>query len=533
MKKVCALFALTAFIISLSSCGTGGVIEPAKTEPGTISKTEPGTEIVSGSSETSPQSQEKENGSDKQKEQDQYYLRALEGDPEALYWLSSSEGITQKQSTLLLKAASSLDYSADYFSMVYEGLDAYSASGPKLKAIERLTDIWNSGNEAPAVQLRKSIRGNQYFPESFVEELVKASYTYSYHAFAEKYGIRPNRSYEAGNGIKLYIPDDDMFLYAENMVEQYLEYEACEFYEFDFDGDGESEIGIPLHSGAGGAFMMDGFGIFKKNSEGLYFHYASGPDCTLRDGMRLIKYDGRIYFITNPYSDTMNEPHNITARVLDENGQGHDISIRCTEYEPREIMTKVYDVYDTSESSGFVTDVMAQAFEAIAATKKHEVYSPNLTKQVRSAEAEQDRYFDSTPTDVYFAADIDNDGTQEFIRKGHVIVELKYYDDYNLFQVYDSEGPLLENAEQMLDILPQDEYYGLHSGGNLYDILPVEGKIVQFWTREKDNLTYCIALTRNTLLYGLHVYKVENGDAVPVCLSLIFDEVQDVEIVFQ
>jgi hypothetical protein len=32
----------------------------------------------------------------------------------------------------------------------------------------------------------------------------------------------------------------------------------------------------------------------------------------------------------------------------------------------------------------------------------------------------------------------------------------------------------------MLDILPEDEYYGLHSGGNIYDILPVGVKLFSF-----------------------------------------------------
>ncbi len=467
-----------------------------------------------------------------QKTRDQYFKSALEGNPEGLYKLAKSEGMSETQSVLLIKAASSLDYSADYFSMAYGGLDSYSAEGHKLEAIERLTDVWDRGTETAAAQLKKSIRSDDYFSKSFVEELVKTSYTYSYHAFAEKYGIRPNHSYEPEDGIKLYIPDDSDFSYAESMLEQYLEYDASDFYEFDFDGNGEDEIGIPLHSGAGGAFMGDGFGIFKKNEEGRYIQYATGPDCTLRDGMRLIKYDNRIYFITNPYSDTMNEPHNITARIIDENGQGHEISINCSEYKPKEIMTKVYDGYDSNEFSSFITKIMSQAYEAIAATKKHEMYNPNFIYQVKSNGEQQYGFFDSIPTDVYFASDIDNDGAEEFIRKGHVIVELKYYDDYNLFQIYDNESELSENSASMLDVLPQDEYYGLHSGGNLCDVLPVEGKIIQLWTCENDNRTYCIALTRNELLYGLHVYCLQNESVEAVCHSLIFDEVQDVEIEF-
>jgi hypothetical protein len=63
-------------------------------------------------------------------------------------------------------------------------------------------------------------------------------------------------------------------------------------------------------------------------------------------------------------------------------------------------------------------------------------------------------------------------------------------------------------------------------------MLPVGGNIVQFWTQEKDSRTYCIALTRNELLYGLHIYIVQNNVPIPVCQSLIFDEVQDVDIDF-
>ncbi len=70
-----------------------------------------------------------------------------------------------------------------------------------------------------------------------------------------------------------------------------------------------------------------------------------------------------------------------------------------------------------------------------------------------------------------------------------------------MFEVYDSESKLSPNAKPMLDVLPEDEYYGLHSGGNIYSVLPVGGKIVQFWTCEKDDKTYCVALTRNELLY--------------------------------
>lgn len=470
-------------------------------------------------------------GIDEQKAQEYYFKSTFDGNPKGLYKLSTSAEISQIQSILFSKAASSLDYSAGYFDMAYEGLDGYSANDSKLKIIGRLNEVWDNGTDPVAVQLKKSIRRDQYFPNEFVEALVKTSYIYSYHAFAEKYGIKPNRSFKDGKNIQFAL-SEDKDNYAESMAKKYLEYEECAFYELDFDGDSENEIGIPLHSGAGGAFMMDGFGIFKKNKDGLYEEYASGPDCSMRDAMRLIKYDGRIYFITNPFSDTKDAPHNITTRVIDKNGNGYKISINCNKYKPKEIMTKVYDNYNTDEFKSFLKEVKTQSYEAIATTKRHEMYNINATKQVKKTEVPQDVSSDSLPMDVYFADDINNDGAKEFVRKGHIITQSKYYNDFNLFQIYDSQSKLSENAEPILDILPNDEYYGLHSGGNVYDLLPVGGKIVQFWTHEKDNQTYCVVLTRNELLYSLHIYTVQNKIPIPVCHSLLFDEVQDVEIVF-
>lgn len=469
---------------------------------------------------------------DQEKALEYYFKSSLYGNPIGLDKLSNSDGISQSQSIMLLKAASSMDYSASYFDMVYGGLDGYSASDSKLKIVEQLSEAWDKGTDPVAVELKKSVQGNQYFPKKFVEALIKTSYTYSYHAFAEKYGIKPNRSYEDGKSIMFDLPEGESYSYYGSTAKNYLEYEGCTFYELDFDGDGEDEIGIPVHSGAGGAFAVDGFGVFKKNEKGLYKLYAGGPYCSFRDAKRLIKYDGRIYFITNPYSDTMNEPHNITASTIDKNGNEHEISIKCTRYNPREIITKVYDNYNTEEFDSFLNEIKAQAYEAIAITKRQRMYNPNNTNRVKETELPEDIPQFFVPKDVYFEADINNDGKKEFIRKAHVITDSKYYNDYNLFQVYDIQSKVLEEVEPLVDILPYHDYYGLHSGGNIYDFLPIGGNIVQFWTCEKDNITYCAALTRNELLYGLHVYVVKNNHAIPVSQSFFFDEVQKVEVKF-
>ncbi|AEV67910.1 hypothetical protein [Acetivibrio clariflavus] len=99
----------------------------------------------------------------------------------------------------------------------------------------------------------------------------------SYNGFVEKHGIKPNRNYEDGRSIRFDLSGDEFESYAVSTAKNYLEYDECTFNELDFDGDGEDEIGIPLHSGAGGEFMVDGFGIFKKNQNGLYEKYAFGP----------------------------------------------------------------------------------------------------------------------------------------------------------------------------------------------------------------------------------------------------------------
>lgn len=203
---------------------------------------------------------------DKQKSQEYYYKSLIGGNPNGFYKLSTSDGLSHIQSILFSKAASSLDYSASYFSMAYDGLNGYSAADSKLKIIDRLTEIWDNGTDPVAVKLKKSIRKDKHFSDEFVEELFKTSYTYSYHAFAEKHGIKPNRSFEDGKKIKFALTEKDNEIENEiiNMATRHLEYEECAFYELDFDGDEKNEIGIPLNRVAGGAFMRDGLVFLKR-----------------------------------------------------------------------------------------------------------------------------------------------------------------------------------------------------------------------------------------------------------------------------
>lgn len=444
---------------------------------------------------------------DEKKANNYYFKSTLDGNSKGLYKMAQLDSLSSAQSILFLKAAGSMDYSASYFDMVYEGPDGYLASDSKINGIIRLGDLWDHGGDPAAEQLKRSITENEYFSTKFVEELIKTSYTYSYHTFAKKYGMQPTDFAEGNEDIKD------------------LDYGEWDFYDLDFDGDGKKEIGLPDLSGAGGAFMTDGICIYKKNKDGTYEEYAYGPNCTLRDAMQVIGYDDRIYFIYNPFSDTKNAPHNIKARVIDKNGNGHEVYVACNKYKPKEVMTQVYGDH-ADELKIFLSGLKSQALEAIDMTKKHQIYNPNSYKEVF-----EDDYVPNSKY-IYIASDIDNDGVKEYVLKAHVIDDGgKYYQDYNLFQIFNRESEL-ENAESVMDSMQQDNYYGLHSSGNIYDMLPVSGKIVQFWTQEKDDITYCIALTRNELLYGLQIFMVKDEKALPICESLLFDEVQGVDVEF-
>jgi TPR repeat protein len=471
---------------------------------------------------------------DKQKAYDSYLKSAFDGNAQGLYKLS-----VMAENTLeiipLYKAAGSLDYDDGYFAMAYGGLEGYTVSNSKRELINRILEGWNTGADPAAVKLQKAVRYNEYFPKEFVEMLIKTSYTYSYHAVTEKYGVRTNRTYKDAQDIQFVSSEEDSYAgYEEDVAKNFLQYEESQFYELDFDGDGLEELGVPVHSGAGGAFMADGFAVFKKNKEGLYEFYNSGPDCTMRDAMRLLQYDGKIYFITNPFSDSKDALHDIEAFSIDKAGNLHTLSITGTDYALQHIVTHRGEAYGV-ELDGFLSDIEKQVQGAVDATKRHELYSPKEEKKLpfQGGEGLEEDFYASAPQDIFFAADINNDGIVEVIQKGHQIVQDKYYNEDNLFRIYKDREDFSKHGVSIRDYEPpEDDYYGLHSYGDLYELIPITGKIVQFWTQDYDGVTYSIAITRQELLYTLQVYVVKNQKASIVSQSLFFDEVQDMEAVF-
>ncbi len=425
----------------------------------------------------------------------------------------------QPDMLLLIKAASAT---------ANVGSHGYDIGMPKDELVERLTNAWNDGSDPVAVELKQSARSNQYFDDDIVEALMRVLYTYSYYEFADRYALKPNRGYDDAKDITFvsYSVENEFDGYFEAEAQRYLDYSECKFYEYDFNGDGETEIGVPIHTGAGGASGGDGFGIFKQNQGGLYEIYAHGPSCTLMDGMRIIQYEGKIYFITNPVSDRSEIQHNIGAYYIDENRNSHSVFIKCNDYVLKTVTQKTEVPYSSIEK---------QAHEAIAHTKKGELYSPEWEGVIPfQSNIKWDGIYglEADPKDIAFYADIDNDGTDEIVRKVYFITQTKYFDEYNCFQVYENLSELEQEGDCVSDYSYRDEYIGLHSYGNIYDVLPVNTKLSQFWTYEFKDETYLLTLTRNKTLYTLNVYKQLNNEVLPVSEIMFLDEFQKMDIEF-
>jgi len=468
----------------------------------------------------------------KQKAIDYYLESAMMGNALGLYKLSIFADSTDANLTTLYKAASSQNY--------------YGNDDTKHDLINRLYTTWDNGTDPAAVKMQNTVLTNEHFAQEFIEELMKVSYTYSYHAFAEEHILQPNRTYEDAQFFAFapYDTSEPEYGYVEGMAERYLEYENCQFYEYDFDSDEQDEIGIPIHTGVGGSFSGDGFAVFKKNEDGLYEYYASGPDYMLADSMRIIRYDNRIYFLANPLDITDNATYNISAYIIDGNGNGQGIMIDCMDYSLQHIITYTAEEYAAGYNV-FLSELEKQMREAVTATRQGLVYN-SAGEQKLSYKADSNLWDDLYSTneetkDYFIAADLNNDGNDEVIHKGYSPFMWKGNFYYYWFQIYTKRDDFDNDTVTLQNPKFDDEYYGIHSGGNLYDLLPIGSdfryyktykNVVQFWTHEYNGLTYSMTLQRHQLLYTLQIFVVQEGEARLVSKSLFFDEVQSVEISF-
>jgi len=463
-----------------------------------------------------------------------YYMdSAAEGYSSSLYKLLDFSDYIDIDEVGLHKAVSSAHYSGGYWAIAYGGLEGYSADELKESLVNRLLVEWEGGADPAAANLRRSVRTNPYFPADFVEAMTQTVYTYSYHAFAEEYGLYPNRTQGDMRDFALapYDTSEPEYGYYEGATKRYLEWEEAAVYAYDFDGDGAEEIGIPIHSGAGGAFMGDGFAIFKQNKEGLYEYWSGGPNCSLRDGMRIIQFGGRVYFIVNPFDDTGHAPHDVLVYTIDEKGYGHEMTIQCREYSLQPIVTCREEPY-ASRYEPLFSAVEQQVEAAVSAVKQLEIYCSEGEERFEGGENRSlNTDFVDARRDFFVTADLFNDGKEMVIYKGRLILQMKYYFDFNWFQIYEA-SELDPNAMPFDEVEFLGEHFGQHSSGNLYDHLPVDS-VVQFWTQEYNGTTFCVTLGRYGLRYVLQVFEIKDGETSLVSRSMYFDTAQQVEVAFQ
>lgn len=472
---------------------------------------------------------------DMQKAKEYIFYSMMGGNVRGYYqYLLLEDSLNQEEKVVLSKTVSSLDFTIGYFYMVYEGRHGYSINTSNQKVLEFLNHVWEDGTDPAVIEIEKSLRSNEYFPETFVEACIRTSYAYACHAFVDTYGIRPNRGYEDGKKIKFArndyvrdkLPDDSQ------AVEDYLKDKSSRYYEKDFDGDGENEIGITNYISTGGAPVAYGFNIYKKNDDGLYDFYAQGPDCTMGDVMHIVEYGGRIYFLKIAAIDEKNSYHAITAEMIDKEGKVHRMHLDALGYQLKRAVDYSYEQNAPEDMGGFKKHILEQSKEAVRITKKPGIYHPGAVHRVLTDEKLSAQLGRFEPEEsVYFSADIENNGAEKFIWKLHATSDSKYYDDFNLFQIYESKEALLNDLDYQSEIEVGDSY-GLYSSGNVYDAFPIMGSIVQFWCEEWEGVTYCLALTKNEQVYTLQVYKKENGKAIPVYHCILLDEAQEMQILF-
>lgn len=475
---------------------------------------------------------------DKNKAYECYLNSAFGGDSQGLYKLlkMTDEGYGNVDKLLLSKAASSIDYDSGYFEVAYGDIDSYKMRDDKKAVVERLTEYWDKETDPAVKGMKASNPSNKWFSSDFLNEIKKTVYSYSYYGFVEEKGVIPNLTLEEVNSKIKDVESEENPLYYTLKAS----WGHRGFYEYDFTGDGKTELFFNVNSGAGGAFMADGIVILNLNEDGKYEYLTDNYGYALRDGVRLVQYGDKYYFLANPFSDFGDAPYDMDAFIFDEKGDWHSASLICKDYKAKKVVSSKDDDYISKHKlEGFLETAEKEAESAIMDTREHRVYKQERLKEINfSKEKEQleNNYLSGeSGVDGYFEADINNDGKLEFIKIGHLISDVgKYYYDINCFDVFSDKEDMENNAVAInkTDISNFD-YFGLLSFGNLYaDYLPISSKLVQFWTQIYGDKTYCMAVTKQEELYTLQVYIIENGVSKCIYKSLYFDEFQGMDVKF-
>jgi hypothetical protein len=476
---------------------------------------------------------------DAQKAFGHYLSSAMMGYANGLYALSLVADTADANVTALYKAASILNYFSSYWTYYGEEIGE-PAGSVKLDLINRLNAIWDDRLDPTVSGLRQNLPTNRYFPADFVNALLKAAYSFSYYSFAETHNLPPNRTHENAHRFRFF-PDGDEpeegCFYSGRIAREW-----SAFYEYDFDGCGVDEIAICTASGMGGSTMGVHYAILKKNDAGLYVDYSDSPLVANRDNMQIIRFNGRIYFIYNPFCTKSQNPHDIVAYTIGRNGERHSLTISFRDYSPQHIITHTGEAY-SSGYEGLLSTVNSQAWRAINDSRHHRIYSPHDEVHL-SFQPDDDLWGSHTsryteiphPLDVFFVADINNDGTDNVIHKGRSLGEWKSYYFYSWYEIYQNRDKFDNGTVSLSEPSFTGDSYELQSNGNLHGILPISNprrnSVAQFWTHEYNGVTYCVVLHRYDMVYALQIFVIQNDETRLVSQSLFLDEARGMNVTF-
>lgn len=453
------------------------------------------------------------------------------GDAESLARLAEHFEIPNEQ--LLYKALASLGFRYDYWDIAYGEPDTYVMESVRQRAVSHLSSAWDAGTDPLAMDMKQSTMSNPWFSPGFLTQMKKIMYTYAYYGFASQYACTANAQQ---GSVEFNFEEDkeedwDRWWFNPNGAGFGI---GGGYYIYDLDGDGVEELYAPFHTGAGGAHSGNPIIVLERDAQGRFDLSAVMSQYSHRDALYLISYDGAYYFVVNPYSDSGNALFNLDVVRYGSDGTFRMARLECSDYRPQRVLSLSNEEYIRANGLGsLIAIARTQAEEAISCSRQNLLYSPEEERGLLSEYRSHDS-LDPSPEskDIYIRCNYDNDDVWETIVKGHRIDSSgKYYFDLTRVDVFESK----EEAATATPIAMMDlnfGYYGRVSLGNIYDILPLDHSLLQFWIiNYKDNY-YTAALTRHDMTYTLSLYYLEGAQVTTLHQELFLDAFGAIHVTF-
>ena len=247
----------------------------------------------------------------------------------------------------------------------------------------------------------------------------------------------------------------------------------------------------------------------------------------------MIKFNNAYYFIANPFFDFEAKLYDIDIIRYGQDRRFHSAQFECTDYKPQSVISDSNEKFINNNLNELISTVRAQAETAISCSRRGILYS---SEDERGTVSEYSLLgstcYGGESKDIYIRFNYNNDGNWETIVKGHnADYSGKYYFDITRVDIFDSK----EEAAAATPVIMSDISsfnYGRISIGNIFDVLPIDRSIVQFWVTEYDRKKYTMAITRRDTTYTLYVFYVKGNEVTTVHRELFLDEFNGIKVTF-